>query len=267
MPKSFIANSLKLLCPAKINEKLSVGPPDERGYHPIETVFQAVGLFDVLTIAPAAADSFVCDRELGGLNTVERAWNLMREYVALPALAVTLEKHIPSESGLGGGSSDAAAFLRGVNRLLGLKLGDKELFEVALAVGADVPFFLLGGRAEGRGYGEKLTPLPDGPTKWLVLAKPEVSCSTAGMYARLDSVGRPHEVTNDFELVAPSECLSLIERLRALGSEQAGLSGSGSACFGYFSSQNEAHIAGARLPGIWRRVVKTLTKQESIGTG
>ncbi len=263
MPKSFIATPLKLHCPAKINETLKVGPPDERGYHPIETIFQAVSLFDALTISPAPGDSFVCDRELEGLNTVQKAWNLMREYVALPSLAVTLEKHIPAEGGLGGGSSDAAGFLRGANSLTGGKLADRDLFEIALAVGADVPFFLLGGRAEGRGYGEKLAPLPDGAAKWLVLAKPEVSCSTAAMYARLDEVGRPSEVANDFELVAPSECLALIERLRALGAEQAGLSGSGSACFGYFASRNDADIAGAKLPGLWRRVVHTLPRDET----
>jgi 4-diphosphocytidyl-2-C-methyl-D-erythritol kinase len=264
VPKSDIVTTLKLQCPAKINETLSVGAPDERGYHPIETVFQAVGLFDSLTISLAEEDSFTCDRELQGTNTVERAWNLLREYMALPPLAVTLEKRIPAESGLGGGSSDAAAFLRGANELLGRKLSPDSLFEIASAVGADVPFFLVGGRAEGRGYGEKLTPLPDGATRWLILAKPDVSCSTAAMYRRLDEVGRPRKVQNDFELVAPEECIELIERLHKLGSKQSGLSGSGSACFGYFASQNEADIAATKLPGTWRRVVRTLSREESL---
>jgi 4-diphosphocytidyl-2C-methyl-D-erythritol kinase len=84
------------------------------------------------------------------------------------------------------------------------------------------------------------------------------------MYRRLDEVGRPRKVQNDFELVAPEECIELIERLHKLGSKQSGLSGSGSACFGYFASQNEADIAATKLPGTWRRVVRTLSREESL---
>jgi 4-diphosphocytidyl-2-C-methyl-D-erythritol kinase len=178
----------------------------------------------------------------------------------IPPLAATLEKRIPAESGLGGGSSDAAGFLRGVESFLGQRVDSQPMADIAAAVGADVPFFLLGGRAEGRGYGEILTPLPDEPERWLVLAMPHVTCSTKEMYARLDEAGRPRKVANDFELVAPEQCLDLIKKLRELGSSQAGLSGSGSACFAYFNSQNEADIAASQLPGVWRRVVPTLKR-------
>jgi len=259
-----IAHSITVRCPAKINETLSVGAPDSKGYHPIETTFQAVGLYDNLTLTTAVENTFRCDVELPGANTVVRVWNLLRELVKLPPMAVRLEKHIPAESGLGGGSSDAAGFLRGAERLSGCKIDGKALAEVAAAVGADVPFFLVGGRAEGRGYGEVLTPLADQPERWLLIVMPKVVCPTKAMYAKLDAAGRPRKVGNDFELVAPRECLDLIKRLRDLGSVRAGLTGSGSACFGYFESRSAADVAGTRFPGMWRRVVQTITRAETI---
>jgi 4-diphosphocytidyl-2-C-methyl-D-erythritol kinase len=240
-------------CPAKINLFLAVGPRDERGYHPLRTEFQALGLFDYLEIEPASEDAFACaSPEVPEENTVTRAWRLVREIAELPPMKVRLVKGIPAQSGLGGGSSDAAGFLRATNLVAPHPPSEAELRQVARTVGADVPFFLVGGRARAEGYGERLQPLPDPEPAWYVVARPRVSCSTPEMFARLDEQDYAwrdfaDELYNDFERVAPCESLDLIERLQALGAEGAGLSGSGSATFGRFPTHAHAERVAAKL--------------------
>jgi len=107
---------VRVQCPAKINEFLAVGPRDARGYHPIRTILQAVGLFDELTISDETEkDTFTCNWDLPERNTITKAWTLGKELAPLPPLSVTLEKRIPIQGGLGGGSSDAAGFLLDVS--------------------------------------------------------------------------------------------------------------------------------------------------------
>ena len=238
-------------CRAKINTFLAVGPPDDRGWHPLRTVFQEIALADTLFVEEAPADkvSFSLDG-IPAENTVTKALRLLREHVAVPPLRIHVEKRIPAESGLGGGSSDAA----GVLREFGKGLPTEILGEVALGVGADVPFFLLGGRARAEGYGERVTPLPRLPQRWLVLARPEEGCPTAAMFRQLDAKPRefrdfPTEDTlyNDFERVAPCASLDLIERLLVYGADDAALTGSGSVVFGRFRDRWSAEGAFARI--------------------
>jgi 4-diphosphocytidyl-2-C-methyl-D-erythritol kinase len=262
-------------CPAKVNLFLAVGPVDGRGYHPLRTVFQAVGLFDEVSIEDGVSSTEVSSdwTELPVRNTLTRTLALLSEIAPVPPLRVHLKKKIPAQSGLGGGSSDAAGLIRGIAKLINMPIPENELMSVALAVGADVPFFLVGGRARAEGYGEKLTPLPDGPREWFVLAKPPVGCSTVEMFGALDRLSYEwrdfpvgDELYNDFERVAPCECLDLIERLQALGARDAGLSGSGSAVFGRFGSEADGLRAAEKLGGeVW--VVPSLTRAESLETG
>jgi 4-diphosphocytidyl-2-C-methyl-D-erythritol kinase len=257
-----------------VNTFLSVGPPDRRRYHPIRTIFQAVGLFDHLEMRLADRDEFECNVALPEDNTVFRTVRLLREVANVPPLALRLEKSIPSESGFGGGSSDAAGVIRGVLALVPQPVPEKELQFVASTVGADVPFFLVGGRAIGEGYGEILRPLPDPEPAWMVLARPEIGCSTPEMYAKLDSVARqwaplPEDLDlayNDFERVAPCECLELIDRLASLGARRAGLSGSGSGVWASFPTRGQAEEAAAlaNAPHAW--VAPLLTRRESLET-
>jgi 4-diphosphocytidyl-2-C-methyl-D-erythritol kinase len=261
-------------CPAKVNLFLAVGPRDERGYHPLRTIFQAIDLCDTLEVSPNHDDpGFFCDDPaVPSENTVTKALRLLRERTALPPLRVVLRKNIPAESGLGGGSSDAAGLLRAVKRM-GF-LGDPELETIAAKVGADVPFFLVGGRARAEGYGERLVPLPDAPVEWYVIGRPPVGCSTPTAFRRLDE--RPYEwlpfpsedrLHNDFERVAPCESIDLIERLQVHGARDAGLSGSGSAVFGRFSNPETAQRACDAIlkegaAHAW--IAKTLTREESL---
>lgn len=263
-------------CPAKVNLFLSVGPRDERGYHPIRSVFQAVSLFDTLTLERAERNEFRCDWPgMPEDNTVAKAMRLLSELVRLPPLRVTLKKRIPVQSGLGGGSSDAAGFLRGALRFASCRPSEPELRDVALAVGADVPFFLVGGRARAEGYGEILTPLDDGPEQWMLIVRPDVGCPTAEAYRKLDALDYPWKgweeadaLYNDFERVMPEECRRMKQRLLELGASGALLAGSGSAVLGLFETRNDAIRAtlsfesGTNPPSCW--VVRTLRREESL---
>jgi 4-diphosphocytidyl-2-C-methyl-D-erythritol kinase len=267
---------VRVPCPAKINLFLTVGPLDSRGYHPLRTVFQAVGLWDELLIETGLDKTQItCNwADLPERNTLTRTLSLLSEIAPVPPLKAHLTKHIPPQSGLGGGSSDAAGLIRGIVKLIQLPIPENELRSVAAAVGADVPFFLLGGRAKGEGYGEILMPLPDIERQWMVILRPQIGCSTPQMYGALDSMPRQwrefpagDELYNDFERVAPCESIELIERLQVHGAEDGGLTGSGSAVFGRFNSEAEARAALARVQSEFNGqswVVPTLTRAESL---
>ena len=242
-------------CPAKVNLFLSVGQRDRTGYHPIRTVFQAVGLFDELTVNVSESDSFGCDwPDIPAQNTVTEALRLLQGEIALPPLGISLEKRIPHQAGLGGGSSDAAGLIRAVRKLLPDQLSDSAALQIAAKVGADVPFFLLGGRATACGYGEKLEAQPDDTSKWFLIVMPSTRVDTAQAYTKLDALNpslREFPATgglhNDFEAVAPRECAQLADRLRSHGAEGALLCGSGSAVFGMFDSASAAGAAQAKM--------------------
>ncbi|MDX2064487.1 MAG: 4-(cytidine 5'-diphospho)-2-C-methyl-D-erythritol kinase [Fimbriimonadaceae bacterium] len=254
----------RVVCPAKINEFLAVGLPDERQYHPVETVMQAVSLGDILEIEVGIAglDDVQFSRAAGlefdwepipSANTITKALLLLRTRIDLPAMRVEVQKFVPTESGLGGGSSDAAGILRFAQFLHPEALSDATLAELASMIGADVTFFLHGGRALATGFGEQIRPLNDLPTRWMVIARPGVGCSTRDMYMKLDATERPLVTYrgdvghNDFERVAPCESLELLDRLRSVGAVIANLTGSGSATFGFFTNERAAQWAANRL--------------------
>ena len=161
--------------PAKVNLTLEVLGKRKDGYHEIASVMQAISLFDTLTFRPS--DEIKVLAEIEDLETqdnlVYRAAILLRETSGVSAGAeVHLKKQIPLAAGLGGGSSDAAATLLGLDRLWGLELGEGELKELAARLGSDVPFFVTGGAALMEGRGERVLNVKTPPTLWLVLAFP-----------------------------------------------------------------------------------------------
>ena len=268
---------MALRCPAKVNLFLAVGPKDSRNYHPLRTIFQAVDLCDVITLAPSTTNRHQVlfdDPSIPEMNTISRTLRLLSEVVSIPRLTVSVQKHIPPESGLGGGSSNAAAIIRAAQRLAKTTIPEGELRGIAEAIGMDVPFFLIGGRARGEGYGEKVTALPDAASQWIVLARPVIGCSTPLMYQKLDEDPYPwrdfpteDEVYNDFEKTAPFESIELIESLKSNGAENATLCGSGSAVFGLFGDRKLAEGAKKALhdlgaPKIW--LTRTLSRSESL---
>jgi 4-diphosphocytidyl-2-C-methyl-D-erythritol kinase len=269
--------TLTTLCPAKINRFLSVGPPDGKGWHPLRTVFQAISLSDRLEVDfGSPSPGLQCSwPDLPAGNTLTKTLSLAQEAIQLPPLAIRLTKAIPAQSGLGGGSSDAAGLIRVLARWMPEAFPSYFQKEIAMSVGADVPFFLVGGRAKGEGYGEILTSLPDHPRRWLVIAQPEKGRSTPEAFRDLDAAPRewadwPDDETalyNDFERVAGCGSLELIEILLSLGCTQAGLTGSGSAVFGLTNSQADAESICSRLPeglATFRTTCHTLSRQESL---
>ena len=224
--------SLTRHAPAKINLTLDVGARRPDGYHDIRSIMQTIELHDTLTVArtldvPGVRLEVTGD-ESGGApadesNLVHRAAVRLQKIAAArgsvpghrSGLHILLHKRIPSQAGLGGGSSDAAAALRTVNQLLGLSLPLPRLAEIGAALGADVPFFLAGGVARVEGLGERVTALPPLSPPWhLVIVKPPVGVSTAAAYDALDRIpyrkpgtatdamrNNEMRLSNDFEAV------------------------------------------------------------------
>jgi 4-diphosphocytidyl-2-C-methyl-D-erythritol kinase len=191
-----IVTSVTVRVPAKINLQLAVGPLRPDGYHGLVTVFHAIGLFDMVSVAAAEVDSVAVTGEgagqvpADGHNLALRAVRALRAVVAAqagPGVAVTINKRIPVAAGLAGGSADAAAALVACNELWRAGLPVRELCEVAAGVGSDVAFAVLGGTAVGRGRGERLTPalMPAARYHW-VLAFADGALSTPEVYGTLD---------------------------------------------------------------------------------
>jgi 4-diphosphocytidyl-2-C-methyl-D-erythritol kinase len=186
--------------PAKINWTLEVLGRRPDGYHEVRTVLQTVDLCDRVRVSPAADLKLVLAGPVGQAgapltgvppseNLALRAAALLRDQAGGRSLGacIELEKAIPAGAGLGGGSSDAAATLRALDRLWGLSLPPAELACLGAQLGADVPFFLFGGTALGRGRGDEVTPLPDVASRRFLLVVPRrrPARKTAAMYAHL----------------------------------------------------------------------------------
>jgi 4-diphosphocytidyl-2-C-methyl-D-erythritol kinase len=278
---------LKVRCPAKINLGLWILGRRPDGYHEIDTVMQTVSLEDDLLLLPSSEFEFTAKgipiRDEGP-NIVERAWDLLAARAPLHAgVRVELTKRIPIAAGLGGGSSDAAGFVLGANRLLSLELTDAELLGIAAQLGSDVPFFLHGGTARATGRGVEVRHLCPAPPAWVVLATPPVAIATTWAYSRvkipLTQFGggatilaaaiasqdwrsiTPH-FHNDFEDVVLPEfevVAGLRRALDASGVLGSLLSGSGSTVFGLARTRDEAHSAAraAAERGATVHVVRT----------
>lgn len=264
---------------AKVNLTLTVGARRGDGYHDVSTVMQTVDLCDTLTVTTGEGGlTMTCtDSALpaDGDNLVLRAARAFFAETGLPVpdLCFALEKHIPSQAGLGGGSSDAAAVLRALRTLYAPSLTDAALERMAAKLGSDVPFFIRGGTALAMGRGERIAPLPPLTTGWFVLVKPPEGFSTPEMYRRLDEI--PPEpprsdgmtealaagdiravaaaLCNSFQRVVPpdSAVWAIKDALLAQGALGAQLSGSGSAVFGLFQREEAARAAVGVLEQRW----------------
>lgn len=184
---------LVLFAPAKINLSLDVLGRRKDGYHLVEMVMQTIDLGDRITMTPNIEGKIevVCPHPFvpsGEDNLAWKAAYLLRQEYGNSRLGVSIhiEKNIPVAAGLAGGSTDAAAVLRGLNRLWNLNLSVSELAREGAALGADIPFCLKGGTALARGIGDELTELPPPPNLWVILFKPNVGISTAEVYRNYD---------------------------------------------------------------------------------
>ena len=255
---------IEILAPAKLNLVLKVLGKRKDGYHELFTVFQKITWFDVVTLSPAREISL----EIKGEVEVPLEGNLCLQAASLfferskisQGVKITLYKVLPVGAGLGGGSSDAAAVLKGLNQLYPT-FEEDELLELGRHIGADVPFLLSAfSTALARGIGEKLSPWPIHPAWYLVLCPPiKVSTREAYRLLRLTTWQEPPNyepgqplwsqgLVNDFEAVVFAQYPALKEikaRLLKLGAQAALLTGSGAALFGVFEDEAQAQEVAA----------------------
>ncbi len=182
---------LKIKAAAKINLSLDIVGVREDGYHLLETIMQSVDLFDEISISLTNESISVIssNADLGDKNDIAyRAAELfLKEIGSDKGVEITINKNIPLSAGLGGGSADAAAVILGLNKLFGNPINTKKLTELALKIGADVPYFLYGGTVLVSGIGEICTPITSLPDCYIVLAKKEEKKSTKYMYSLIDN--------------------------------------------------------------------------------
>ena len=281
---------------AKVNLRLDVLGKRADGYHELRTIFQAVSLHDTLRFRPSRKSGIELQilgneqlsLEAAEKNLVYRAVDaLRRELKIRPGVEILLRKRIPAGRGLGGGSSDAAAALLGYLQFARKKLDPARLMEIASSLGADVPFFLLGGRALGIGKGDELYPLPDIPKLSLLIVSPkDIHVPTPDAYrwlhapelASLTKIASTHKLfkfcalcwsaqgeglSNDFEAAVFQRHPRLAQIRRALlqgGASEALLAGSGSAVFGIFPSPAKARRAAVGFPHDQAFVCETLSR-------
>ncbi|MCP4292469.1 MAG: 4-(cytidine 5'-diphospho)-2-C-methyl-D-erythritol kinase [bacterium] len=195
--RKVVNKSLTFQAPAKVNLHLEVVRQRHDGYHEIETILQAVSIFDTVTVDlleqfPGGEPNIVLTVSPEGKAPADEtnlcwmaARHFCRETKVSGAISIHLTKEIPSEAGLGGGSSDAAAVLKACNILFDTKLDDTQLEKLGRPLGADVPFFIRGGTALGRGTGAILTPMPFIRTGQFLIVKPGLSLKTGSVYQNL----------------------------------------------------------------------------------
>lgn len=275
--------------PAKINLVLGVGSPRPDGYHPLATVFQAVGIHDDVTVSPAGTSTLTITGEgveVGAVptdasNLALRAARALAARHGLPAsesgVTLRIHKRIPVAGGMAGGSTDAAATLVACDRLWGLATPREELLTVAAELGSDVPFCLVGETATGEGRGERVSPLTDAGEYWWVAALPGGGLSTPGVYGELDRLrGDGPEIvptvsddllralaagsvrqlaralSNDLQAAALSlrpELADVLELGRSCGALAGLVSGSGPTCLFLAGDADHADRLAQRLRG------------------
>lgn len=282
---------------AKLNLDLRVLHKRPDGYHELRTIFQTISLKDTLHIEfdlkKRTQIELSCSFQIPD-NLVVRSAKLVLEHLKVNAwVRFVLDKRIPMGAGLGGGSSNAAAVLLALPALAGKRIAKPELVGLAESLGSDVPFFLYGGTALGLGRGTELYPLPDQPSRAVVIVATGIHVSTAEAYRLLnrnvtDALTSPVEspilrefqtiawtldgsnldrlpLTNDFEkpvFETHRELAAVARKLRRLGAARALMTGSGSAIYGLFGTMREAQAAAREFPGRTAFAVRFLTRRQ-----
>lgn len=276
-------NRVLLTAPAKINLSLDVLSKRADGYHDVKMIMQSISLADRVMLTKRdhglIINANTKNIPLNENNIAAKAWKLMQQHFNLPGgLEIYLEKEIPVEAGLAGGSTDAAAVLKGMNLLYNLGLSDNDLAKLGRDLGADVAFCVMGGTALAEGIGDILTPLPSLPEAWLILVNPGFGVSTGEIYRdlRLQNIGRhpdtnllldaiensnwrqicPHmvNVLEEVTLKKHPEIVAIKDALRKEGLQPL-MSGSGPTVFGIADSREEGERALNVLKNKWSTVL------------
>ncbi len=263
---------MRLKAYAKLNLALQIVGQYENGMHELDMLMQTVSLADELEILAAEKTIISCkEMPVDENNTAWMAARLFFEKTGIETGAsITLEKNIPSQAGLGGGSSDAAAVLHGLNRLYGTELTKEELKEIGVRIGADVPFFIEGGCMRARGVGQILTPVENRCRFRHLLVKPDGSVPTGLAYRTYHELPKTlmdvDKITQSLEAgdaaayfgaaenalmpagirICP-EVETIIKECRRQGAEFAMMTGSGSCVFAVFEKETDLQAAQKKL--------------------
>lgn len=265
-------STLNLKAPAKVNYLLDVIRRRPDGYHELRMIMQRVNLCDyiALTLTESPGITVTCGKKGVPDGPGNIAWKAARVMLDLSGCSrgasIDITKNIPVAAGLGGGSSDAASVLTGMNQLLELNLSDQRLMEIGVTLGADVPFFIFARTALAEGIGEELRAMPEMPKAWILLVNPGVHVSTAWVYqnlrltnekvlAKVPEFFRTVEdvaalFSNDLESVTISAFPVIDEikgRMLQLGAVGSMMSGSGPTVFGVFRTRAEAENACSEI--------------------
>lgn len=272
-------DALEIKAYAKVNLGLDVVRKLENGYHEVRMVMQTVNIHDTLTLKKAekgivlTTDNEALPKDEN--NLVYRAARLLMEFCRIgEGVSIHLEKRIPMAAGMAGGSSDAAAVMKGMNKLFSLGLSEEELRRQGVKLGADIPYCIMGGTALAEGIGEKLTRLPAAPDCFLLVAKPDIDVSTKYVYENLNlsSIKRHPDIDGMVEAVRKGSLQGVIERMDNVlqsvtekkypvitglksfmeenGASKALMSGSGPTVFGVYEEEGKAMAAKEKLGGM-----------------
>lgn len=269
---------ITLIAHAKINLFLDITGKRADGYHLLETVMQSVDLSDIVSvelvelndeITVSCSDPEIPEDED---NICYKAAELFYALLGKHGGAdIYIDKRIPHGAGLGGGSADAAAVLRGLNKLCGKPFDEETLLRLAAKTGADVPFCLAGGTKLCRGIGDIMTDEKPYPARDFLIVKPAFNCDTKSAYADYDVTMIPRrerregEYYNVFrEIYKNPEINGIIEKLKELGATGAELTGSGSAVFGAFADEYDAAAAAKKFPMCFTAVCRATSKGVSV---
>ncbi len=262
---------------AKINLALHVLGRRADGYHELDSIVAFADVGDRITLEPSTklevtiSGLFAGDLVKDESNSLIRAWHGLAKISALQPVKFTLEKNLPVASGIGGGSADAAAALRGLIKMFGLTVNPAALHEIAQHLGADVPVCLASSPMHMQGTGERLKPYESPANQSIVLVHPGVACLTVNVFqalglakgqdfgAPIQDFTDPATWRNDLAAAAITICPAINEAVAALASQNnlvcARMSGSGATCFGLFQDYADASAAATKLksqhPGWW----------------
>lgn len=264
---------LRLPAPAKLNLMLRIVGRRSDGYHLLQTVFQFLDVCDWIEFRPRDDGRIALARPLPGVpedaDLTVRAARMLREWAGREDLGadIAVEKNLPMGGGIGGGSSDAATTLLGLNALWDLRAPLDELAAIGLRLGADVPVFVRGCAAWAEGVGERLTPMPDLPEPWYVVLKPDCHVATGAIFSAPDLTRDNKSITISDFLAGQQEnhCLPAVaaryapvrEALDALSrhSPEAKLTGTGACVFAAFADRDAAERAQRALSERWEALL------------
>ncbi|MCK9217747.1 MAG: 4-(cytidine 5'-diphospho)-2-C-methyl-D-erythritol kinase [Firmicutes bacterium] len=274
-----------LKAPAKINLAIDVLSKRPDGYHEVNLIMQSISLCDIIELKTINENKIIVATSSesvpnGNKNIVYKAAELIKDkYNIKTGVEIEIEKNIPVAAGLGGGSTDAAAVIKLLNKAWKLGMPEKEILNIGGMIGADVPFCIVGGTAFAEGLGEKLTPLNPIPDCFILLAKPDVNISTKKVYEGLDinKIDKRPDISGIIDAIDRGQLEKLAAKLCNVlegvtidmcplvqtikksfieyGAIGSSMSGSGPTVFGIFDNQNKAYYAYDAIKSVVNEVL------------